>query len=326
MLNSRDRTTTLLAAFIGTAMAFIPWPDIFLHWNGLPMIDRAVYEGQLADYNLRSDYFDYTSLSTYVFEEALWNRGLAFFSRDIGLFPSTIFFIITLAYMVTTCIFVAHNASIPYLSLLINPLVVDLAWSQLRLALALALLSLPLIISRMHLLLKLAICVTAPFIHTAALLFILVYSAANYTGNVVGGTSPQRAKAAAALIAVGLAIALAIGPLREVILARVGDRRAIYPDMSTSIRYLSFWVFMFGVMLYRYRDTTQFLTQRVSLVLLTIVVLSTVFGGTPLRFLAAAFPFLVSSMAQATGLTRLYLVLPFLLYTIIQWAYWLNVL
>jgi hypothetical protein len=290
------------------------------------MVDREVYERQILNYNLRSDYFNYTTPGTYLFEEALWSGGLSILTRDIGLPPSAVFFAITLAYMVTAALFIERYSSLRYVLLLVNPILIDLAWSQLRLALALVVLGLPLVLRKMPRPLAMGAYVAAPFIHTASLLIIVLYAAARLTRTTDADTDGRRAKIAAALVGVGLAVALATGPLREAILSQVGDRRIIYPDMSISIRYLSFWVFMFVVMLYDYRNTTQSLAQRLSLATLAVVMASALWGGYPLRFIAAGFPFIVCSMARATGLISNYLVLAFVLYALVQWAFWMNVM
>lgn len=55
------------------------------------------------------------------------------------------------------------------------------------------------------------------------------------------------------LVLCTLALAAALGPLRPAKLSLIRDRRAEYPDMSSSIAYMSFWILMLAAMFWRWR-------------------------------------------------------------------------
>ncbi len=73
------------------------------------------------------------------------------------------------------------------------------------------------------------------------------------------------------LILVGFLISTAISPLREQLLKAVGDRRAVYVDMSSSVAYLSFWLGLWFALLLRWRNTLQTLDGRYAVIILSIL-------------------------------------------------------
>ena len=124
------------------------------------------------------------------------------------------------------------------------------------------------------------------------------------------------------LILVGFLISTATGPLREQLLAAVGDRRAVYVDMSSSVAYLSFWF----ALLLRWRNTLQTLDGRYAVIILSILVMNVIFSGYSTRFVAAAFPSLLIAMAEFRSKPPQILIGIFSVYSLLQWLYWFKIL
>ncbi|HNR11345.1 MAG TPA: hypothetical protein PKN72_09110, partial [Nitrosomonas europaea] len=126
--------------------------------------------------------------------------------------------------------------------------------------------------------------------------------------------------------AVGAFISLLIGPLREALLSAIGDRRAEYHDMSSSLLYSLFWIallipFYLGR---RYLVTLDY--ARYALVIVSIVFVNVFHGGYSTRFLAAAFPGLVSAVLSLHGVIKIMILVLFIVYAVFQWLYWLRIL
>jgi hypothetical protein len=153
-------------------------------------------------------------------------------------------------------------------------------------------------------------------IHTAVPLFAIMHFAANKF------TASTRMNSLA-LCLTGVLIATAIGPFREVILGAVGDRRAEYYDVSSTAAYLSFWIVMWVLLLYRWKDTMTSIDARYALIILSIVAMNVFTGGYSSRFIAAAFPSLVITMSHWRSKPFSLITLLFVPYASLQWVYWL---
>jgi hypothetical protein len=294
------------------------WPDIFEGVYGYPMVDRSVYGAQILDYNLPIDYlpeFDFISYFTF---ELLWNRSIAFLAREMQLSTDQIFFLLTTLIIWRFTFMIAVSAGWLYVPLLVNPLVVDFAFSQLRLATAIALVSF-FWRSEKASILKISGYIAATSIHTAIVLFGAMHLASHHF-------SLPRFRNLAALVLFGFFVAIAIGPARELILNTIGDRRAEYHDMSSSILYLSFWIIVWALFLAQWRTAMATLDGRFAIIILSIVALNAVFQGYSIRFIAASFPSIVVAMAGWRSIPIALPIALFLPYSVLQWLYWLRVL
>lgn len=316
-LNTRPILTYALSLLFALVFQLPDWPGIFEAIYGYPMIDRLVYENKLLDYDLPVDYIFDPDLLTYFTREWLWNWSIANLNRELGWTPDQIFLIVTILVLWRFTFEIATRAGWIYVLLLVNPLVVDFAFSQLRLAFAIAVLSFFWRRQRGKVATIIAYLVCCS-IHTAIILFAAMHLAAHYFA------SPAR-RFTIFLCLTGVLISILIAPLRETILGAVGDRRAESPEMESSLLYLSFWIVMWALLLARQEKTVTSLDGRYALVILSIAAANLITGGYSTRFIVAGFPSLIIAMrnwpSKPVGLP----VLLFLPYAGTQWLYWLRV-
>jgi hypothetical protein len=293
------------------------WPDIFESVYGFPMRDREVYLRQIIFYDLPTDHLHHFDLMMYATYEWLWNQSLSYLNRQMHLDPEQIFSIITTLVIWRFTYEIASRAGWVYVIFLVNPLIIDFAFSQMRFALAMSLVS---FFWRGEASRSLTVAgyVVASSIHTTVLLFAVMHFAAHWLKG-------KKIAHLFLLIGVGFAISTAIGPLRELILTAVGDRRAEYRISSSTFAYLSYWLALWTMLVSNWRTTMMTLDGRYAVIILSIVALNFVYEGYSTRFIAAAFPSLVVLMAisrSAPFSIRLALFIP---YSILQWLYWLRI-
>lgn len=317
LLPNRTRVYYIVTFLFALLYQTPDWPSIFQQVYHYPMIDRAVYENALIQHNLPVDYIlDFEGLRYFTFEW-LWNASLAYLNRDLGLRPDQIFFFITTLVLWRFSFEVSMRVGLIYVPLLLNPLIVDFAFSQLRLAAAIGIISF-FWRNQRGLALTIFAYVSCISIHTSVLLFAVMHLSANIFAK-------PRILNLAILILVGLSISAAIGPLRGALLGAVGDRRSGYYDMSSSIAYLSFWLLLWILLLARWRDSMRSIDSRYAIVILSILALNTVTGGYSTRFIAAAFPALLVSMVEWKSKPVSLALIIFIPYSFLQWLYWLRV-
>lgn len=309
---------SLIALVFAILYQTVDWPRIFEEIYNYPMIDRAVYERQIVYHDLRVDYIDHFSAIEYFTSEWLWGSGIAYVARDLGIGHEATFFIITTFVLWRFGSDVIRHAGIQYLPFLLNPLVVDYAFSQLRVAFAIAVLSF-FWRGQYGRFVTIAAYVVCSSIHTSVVLFAAMHFAASYFRY-------QDRRSLITLVLVGAIIAVMIGPLRGMILSSLGDRRAEYHDMSSSTLYLSFWILMLAFMIYDWRSSLLTLDGRYSLIILSIVMVNVLTGGYSTRFIAAAFPSLLIAMASYRSKPVSLLSVIFVPYAVVQWLFWLRIM
>lgn len=296
----------------------VPWED----FRSTAFIDRENY---LDAFLARPARFSYLSLDhwySYITNEYLWHVGVSWLIDTAGFRVEGIFaFISFLCFLVATLIVTRGHAALLGL-LLINPLLVDLAMSQYRLALALSILGIALLVDRKWL--KLILLGVAPLIHTASVLFVLMYLFADHGGDLARRRLGVRFVFPVLMLA-GVFFSLLIGPFREVLLGYFGDRRAEYPDMSSSISYLLFWVALLPIFAAQPARFYGDRGNRFAVLILSLVTSNLVTGAYSARFLASALPFLILAMRSTSPhLLRVSLISVFVFYSLLQWMYWLG--
>jgi len=292
------------------------WPSISENIYGYPMIDRSVYSRMLLGYNLSTDYRDFSQWMSYFTDEFLWNIAISYLNRELGFSPDFIFSIVSTLVLWQFSFHVLIRIGWRYLPLICNPLVVDFAFSQLRLAAAIAFVSF-FWNGRFGLYVKLAATLISVSIHSSMSIFGSIYFLSNYL-------SRRSFLNLCILIFFGFFLSFAVGPLRGVILSSVGDRRVEYPEMQSTLLYLSFWLILWVLLLVRWKDTVATLDGRFSLIVLSIVFANVFVDGYSTRFIVAAFPSVLISMAEWRSRPFPLPVLIFLPYAVFQWLYWLS--
>ncbi len=204
--------------------------------------------------------------------------------------------------------------------LLISPLTIDLAFSQLRLAAAI---SMVLLVRRLDLRpLTLIAIIASFFIHSAMVLFafmLLVSNAVGKSGHYLRNVASVRLFI---LITAGLVVSLLVSPLRYEILTILGDRRAIYENTSSTLAYSAFWI---GLLFLFSREQPSWFDDSsncFAYIVLALVGFNLILDGHTLRFLAASLPAILSGALSTTGTRRKVIFSLYPIYLALQWFYW----
>lgn len=317
-------------ATIGACLVFsliyvsIPWPSIFENIYHYPMIDRRVYTAQVLRSNDIIDLSKYYTSISYFSNEYLWHVLIRFLNRAVGLGPEAIFWCMSLITIFAFSLTVARAVGLSFVIFLLNPLIVDLAFSQLRISVAA---SLAMLLASFYLnrpMRAFAVAAALSMLHTGSILFFFVGGVAKWAA---AKTSWVRSYLGLLpLFVIGVMISILIGPARETVLGLVRDRRATYQDMSSTGLYLTFWIGLLCVLAFRWKAIANRFEIAFAITILSLVAGNLVTGGYSTRFIAVAFPFLIISMASLDGIYRSAVLSLFCFYALYQWLYWLRFL
>lgn len=321
----RTLPRALTAGVFSTLFVAVPWPHIWLSLYGYPMIDRNHYLEQIAGRNLPTDYLPYDSWLSFYTDEFLWSWLLSSLTRDLALSPEVVLGAVSWLTIFVFASIVLRGASVWYLFFLVNPLVVDFAFSQSRSALAISLLGIALLLSRRLRWLRFLLVGAAILVHSSMPLFAGFYALAQFLARRDAKTEADAFGRLMALLTAGVLVALATGPLRVVILSVLGDRRVDYPEnFTTSTLFMSFWVFLLAWLVVDWRANSESIETATVIPVLALAAANVALQGYSTRFIAAFFPFVVVTIAR---LNRRWSGLPgvlYLGYAVLQWAYWLR--
>lgn len=321
---NREALLVLCAAVTGALASLIPWPNIFANLSGNEMWDRGIYIQQIISGNTPITYIEYDSWIRFFTHEYLWALLLDFVSKSSYLHYETFFQIISALSLSAFSAVLVKKTNILALPLLINPLVIDLIYSQLRLALALSIL-MCLTIFHVRRWYVIGVCVAAAImIHTAAVIFAAAHFVALMTAP---NGRPHRWRAhirVTIIILFGFLVGISVGPLREEILSAIGDRRAVYSEKGSSILYNSFWIVLFFALILDFRRTLRNYNSRYALAILGIIFIGTFTGVYTQRFISAAFPHLISGILTVFGRDNFLIFFPYFVYFSFQWFYYIT--
>lgn len=309
------------AALLGVVFAlcflYVPWEQI----RGEAFYDRLVYLDHFLHAVPLLEDKDIAGLGGFLVNEVLWEVLVRGLMEGFNLPAELILSGISLLCLFCFAYFMARRHGPLAVLLLVNPLVVDFALSQLRMALAVSIVMLALFSGR-----RLAIAaavVIASFIHTSIVLFVVMYLVAVQAGKWVNRMRLPASTLGYIAMAGGLLVALLIGPLRETVLSTMNDRRVDYEMAAASLSYASFWIVLLAAVPLQpkafYRDSMNLL----AVACLSTFVFSTLLGVFAARFLSATMPALLGAMLGMGRPVREMVVLAYLLFMALQWIYWL---
>ena len=308
--------TAIIVFCVG--MLCVPWQEL---WNG-KFIDRTVYLNKFTVY-LASPRFFTGSVLSFVINEVFFEKIVMWLAGELHVSLEVIFGAISFLCLFVYSKYLASKHGLIALIFLVNPLIVEFAFSQLRMALAVSLLLLALFRKKQRIvagvLVALACC-----IHTAMFLVVFIFIAAKFVSSHLASRSFRGVVCWMVLIGAGLAVVMVIGPFRGAILSAVGDRRAEYGNVSQSIMYASFWVLLLLMAGTQKRDYFQVEGNAVAIVFLSIYMFATAFNTYNSRFLAASFPFIISAMLSLSLQKRVVTLPAYFLYVGAQWYYGLG--
>ncbi|MFL6716691.1 MAG: hypothetical protein ACJ8G3_10055 [Burkholderiaceae bacterium] len=314
--NSATMQALLASVLFALLMLWIPWEDLL----GKEFEDKQVYINNFLYIKSIVEDKDLSGFRDFFFNEVLWDVLVRAAMDKLGIPIGVILNAVTFLCLFCFARYLAVRHGVLSILLLVNPLVVDFAFSQLRMAFAVSLVLLALSLrSRLALYLTL---VLACFIHTAMVLFIVMYLVAVQVSLWVEKRHFPVYSLAYIAMAGGALIALLIGPLRGSLLSSVGDRRAEYELGGATLSYASFWI---GLLATVPLQKAKFYAARfnlLSVACLATFTFATLMGVFAARFISALFPMLISLMLTLGRPVREPVVLMYLLYLGLQWHYW----
>lgn len=317
--------TAFLLVFVCIMMS-IPWEDAFYLVYGYEIGDLTYYRHYFLYEESVLDYAEFDHFIDYITNEFLWHYLIGILVHEVGVPIGYVFGAISLLTIFVFGRIVLSLAGVMALPLIINPLVIDFAFGQFRLALAISLLGIAYLLKDRKNAASVFFVVTSLFIHTASIIFIAIYVCPLIIRAVVKRCKRAQLLELFLLVLLGAFVSMLIGPLREAVLAYIGDRRVSYPDMSSSFKYSLFWIALLIPMFLYYRKILEFDYARYAVVILSLVAVNVFHGGYSTRFLAVTLPFVISSVFLLPKGIRVVSVLFFIIYAALQWLYWLKIL
>jgi hypothetical protein len=296
----------------------VNWELVF----GQQFEDRTVYlfmfQGK-PDFDIE---FNKDTFFFFLFNEQLWNKGVRFLNTSMGLTLLEIFSGISFLVAFSYCYFVTSRVGVWGVIFILNPIFVDLAYSQLRMAAAMVLLLL--VFNLRQTWLRLLLLATVFFIHTASFLFVMIYLMVHCTIKLSERYNLQGFMSCAFLTFGGFIVACFVGPLRVMILEVLGDRRVKYDADASGWAYASIWVLILAVSFVQKREFFRNYANAVAVTFLSVFVFCTLFSVYGLRFLSAALPFIFVLLFRFGPIERPLMILTFLAFSIFQWIYWMR--
>lgn len=304
----------------------IPWESMF------PLgyfIDKSVYlKRMLAFSEGRELYvFDNITLTSWVTNELGWAYLLLFFSNlnfnHEWFLKSISFFIVfvNLFFVVTRInkfnVFILFIISL----LFINPIFVDFSMSQIRSAFCLSIFLVFLMLYESNKkTISLFFLSVVPIIHTIGIVLISFYFLylllKRFSLNMLQGQYFP--------VVLGLLFSLFMFVGWHYVLSYLGDRRAEYSDMSSSLKYMIFWVFLlFAFVLLKIKCVESYIF--LGMLLLSIAVFNTIFSLYSSRFIALGFVFIIPIFFMIRKPMYFYtIVLAYMSFTLVQWFFWFE--
>jgi len=299
--------------------SMIPWEE----FREVPFWDRDVYISSFMAGGGRLSEVSLNGIFDYVTNEWAWHYIIQdLMSRGASI--EVIFACITFASIYIFSYYLITQNGVFSLFFLINPLVVDFVFSQLRLACAISMLMVYFLVKEKSRLGWLLVAV-APFIHTGSLIFIVIYLACYFVVKFGHQRHIWRFYTVIALMLLGFMLAIFLGPLKDSLLVALNDRRVgAYDSVSSTLLYSSYWIMLLLLVLVRFKDFILRIDTAVAVLVLGLVSMNAVVGGYSTRFLAATFPFLISLMYTMRGYWKVASLGFFAIYTAAQWYYWMG--
>ena len=216
-----------------------------------------------------------------------------------------------------------HRRAGAVLSLIVmfNPLVIDLVFSQVRSAFALALLLMSL--GCRNRLIKSALILYACSVHSVSLILIGSYLVAV----ALESSRALRANLLKDIACIGVAVLLAwfLSYGREALFSAIGDRRAVYDVDSGSVLFVSFWM-LWALATIAARNVLfrapWHWSGGIVVMLLSTAFFMTLFSTNGVRFVALGLPLLACSLNLARSALKKGAAILLIAYQAIQFAYW----
>lgn len=303
----------LICLFISYVIFNIDWEL----YRNVEFSDRINYINYAENGLNLLEYTDLNSISSYITNEWLWHYLIQYMSLtgNVEFFFSAITFL----YLFCVIYFVVRKSGFIALPLIFNPLLIDLAFSQYRIAAAFILAVVFFYIFNKKIIFSFYSYMAA-FVHSAMIMFNSLYYVSVWAENKKIETQKKIA------IATGLALSLVSGPYLANILLAFNDRRSAYSDrdLSSSLSYLSLWIILLIVFMIEKKQKHKDFIFFISVSLLTVVSMGAITNSYVTRFIALGLPVFAIQVLRLDR-NKLYPVYAlFAIYEIAQWYYWLK--
>ena len=312
----KKKFTLLISLILAFLVLLMPWEEL----KNSGFVDREVYFNYVNYGTNILEYKNFNSITSYFSSEWLWHYILL---KINGLIPYDYFFYsISLLTLTSMIYYLLVNSGFLSLFLLLNPLVIDLVYSQYRISLAIVLVFFSLHLKKYKILSSLLL-ISSISIHSSMAMFILMIIAVNIMSKLFNDKSK---KLTLTLLLFGISISWILSGQIYVILSFLNDRRASYDidRLSSSLSYLAFWFINLLFLIYStLKYGIKSFDQKFSLVILSLISANIAFGGYSTRILAIFFPVIMKSNLELKIQARFFLFLIYFFYCAIQWNYWL---
>jgi hypothetical protein len=316
---SAHNSTWLIAMSLAFAWLYItvPWEQL----NGIGFPDLQNYLATIAMFERGGEFLSEQSLLvlSILFQELLWGYMLwmaAMFGMGGAVLP-----VVSLIAAATCWFHVAMRSTIAFaIFVFLNPLLIDLFNSQIRSALAFAILVLAL--SRRSTWAQILLAVGAITIHAASLVLIALYLACRYLAERVR-LRPLMSKFVA--ICLGIVMAVGIDYARQVVGLLVSQSR-FQGDQGTNSLFYAFPWAVIAVMLLVCnvkRDLDRWIPL-FGLAAISMFVTLTLLGLYSSRFLAIGLPAVALTLWHLRGHARVIAVTCFIALQSVQAFYWFG--
>lgn len=322
-LTRRSLSTALLFSLLCVA---VPWARIWTYRQGTPFPDREVYLRRDVFGTLVVDRLHDPTAVEYFTEEYLWGQLWSFLSRSLALGPEATLAIISFVVVLTASVLVLKHCSPAAVLFLVNPLFVDLAFSQVRFGLAAAVLTWGFLWDGKRKFGAVAIALTASTaIHTGVALMFLPL-AAGWAATRPRGTSQFRIRLPWLLLA-GAAAGVLAGPAGGVVLSGLDDRRVgtDYAAHNAHLVMFTVWFLLLLATIASWRSFNQSESALQGVSLLAMVATTFLVGGYASRFMAASLPYAAVAILSLEKRWRALLLPVYGAQIIAQWLSWLNI-
>lgn len=309
----------LLIFIFSFFVAFTPWDEI----RSIVSIDRSNYYNYFMYETNRLSYIDLISILDFIKNEWFWHYSISFLANVLNL--NLIFNMIGFFTFLSFSIFLFKKTNILYVFLLVNPLIIDLIYSQLRMSFALIFFISSILLFKRSRIISLILIAISCLTHTAMLPFFIIYYLCKYIYDI---KNFDNAKVIVATL-LGLFSSLILGPFKNNILLYIGDRRSDYNDevLSSSFLYLSFWVlvlfvFYFQYIIYNFKIKFNDSNVLFAVSMLSLILLNLFIGGYSTRILAFSLPFIFILIYNFISIYKILILFLYLIYVFAYFYIW----
>ena len=307
--------------FYALLVVFIPWEIILKQAINSSFQDRYVYVNYIQSGLNIINYSDFNSIFDYISKEYLWHFMLKELVQNDLVSVNVFFDLISFFYFYVSSLLCLKYKKWWALFFLINPLTVNLAFSQIRNAFSIALL-ISAFLSR-HKIISILCLILSCFIHTSSVLFISIYFFVVFIYNLLKNHKPYYIILSCVLG--GFTIGLLISLFSQDILSALGDRRANYNAPSSSILFLSFWIILFFLCVLDSGTYYKNIIHLLTIFILAWVIIQFMFGGYSNRIIACGYPLFLITALDGKGLVGRVIFIFYIVYSLSQWIFWLQI-